>query len=326
VLAMPEALRPYREELGRSGQRLLPLAGEGPKEMAPPNRSRLWGLPSALGYAPLALKRYTELTGCHYVGFDSYAALGPNSCVLDVLAVRYALLPMELLGSKPGLTQAATELARGSGRWHHREDMGTVAVYENRRALPRAWLASEAVCLTADEVRRAVQESRLPDGRPFDPRRTALVEEPVSSAGAGHDGRAEVTEVADGRVEVVAESAGPAMLVLSDTYYPGWTAEVNGRPAKIYRTDYVLRGVLLPGGRSRVVFVFRPRSFHAGAALTGLSLLAAAGLLVLAVRKAVKAGCAGGEVPGGERYGNYVENSGILVTLAGRSAYTKGRG
>lgn len=324
VIAMPDGLRPYREELTRTGQRLLPLSGDGPKEMAPPNRSRLWGLPSALGYAPLVLKRYTELTDCHYIGFDSYAALDPASRVFDVLAVRYLLLPRTYLN--PALAKAAPLLTAGD-RWRHCADLGTVAIYENPRALPRAWLTAEAVCLSPDQVRQTIRQGRLPDGRLFDPRRTALVEEPVSFAGGGSEGRVEVIEAADGRVEVVAESAAPAFLVLSDTWYPGWQVEVNGRPATIARTNYVLRGVLLPGGRSRVVFTFRPQSFHLGVGITGLSVLVVLGLLVWGMRSkarnTVKAEDAGGEVSDGESDGNYGEKSGILVTLAGDSAYTR---
>jgi hypothetical protein len=280
VADLPEGLRAYRDDLGRSGQRLVPLIGNGPAEAAPPNRSRLWGVPSALGYCPLVLQRYCELTGCHYFGFDSYRGLAPANRAFDLLAVRYALAPRALLAGGALPVKTVQDLTEG-GRWQRCPDLGEAAVFRNRRAMPRAWLTPEVSCLKADEVRRTIQEGYLPDGRPYDPTRTALVEErvpfPAGAAGGGREVR--VTRLDDTRVEVEARCDAPAFLVLSDVYYPGWRAEVNGRAAAVYRTDYVLRGVALPAGVSRVVFTFRPWSFWAGAALTGAAMLLVMGLL-----------------------------------------------
>ena len=56
------------------------------------------------------------------------------------------------------------------------------------------------------------------------------------------------------------------MLVLHETYYPGWVAEIDGRPARILRADVLFRGVEVPPGQRTVVFRFAPLSF---ANLTG---------------------------------------------------------
>src|SRR5439155_26043671 len=77
-----------------------------------------------------------------------------------------------------------------------------------------------------------------------------------------------------GHVRVRTRAAAEALLVLGDVDYPGWRAFVDGRRTPIYRTDYVLRGVVVPAGEHVVEFVFRPVSFQRGLALTGLSALA----------------------------------------------------
>jgi uncharacterized membrane protein YfhO len=64
-----------------------------------------------------------------------------------------------------------------------------------------------------------------------------------------------------------------AFLVLSDVYYPGWQASIDGESTHIFQTDYVLRGVAVPPGTHLVKFDYRPVRFFAGALLNCLSSL-----------------------------------------------------
>jgi uncharacterized membrane protein YfhO len=60
---------------------------------------------------------------------------------------------------------------------------------------------------------------------------------------------------------------------LSDTYYPGWKAWVDGRPEKIYQANYAFRAVPLSAGVHQVKFVYDPVSFKWGAGVTLLGIL-----------------------------------------------------
>ena len=72
----------------------------------------------------------------------------------------------------------------------------------------------------------------------------------------------------------VPEKPSPGVLVLADTWYPGWRASVNGEPADVFPVDGMFRGVVLPDeGPHRVVFRYAPRSLQAGLGLSGLSVL-----------------------------------------------------
>lgn len=65
---------------------------------------------------------------------------------------------------------------------------------------------------------------------------------------AGAIARIQVNEDPD-RAEMTIETAHPGVLVLPDSYYPGWKGTVNSRPERIYRANYLFRGVLVePGG------------------------------------------------------------------------------
>ncbi|MGC8947560.1 MAG: YfhO family protein, partial [Anaerolineae bacterium] len=79
--------------------------------------------------------------------------------------------------------------------------------------------------------------------------------------GAGQ-GRIEVGYYGPNDVVLFVETDAPALLVLSDTFYPGWQAEVDGERAPIYRTNAVFRGVLVPPGKHRVEMTFRPSSLR----------------------------------------------------------------
>ena len=59
-----------------------------------------------------------------------------------------------------------------------------------------------------------------------------------------------------------------AFLYVSDTYYPGWRAYVDGKRTKIYRANLAFRAVQVPKGKHTVVFKYVPMSFYLGLVLT----------------------------------------------------------
>ncbi len=80
-------------------------------------------------------------------------------------------------------------------------------------------------------------------------------------------------------LQIFMESAG--LLVLSDAYYPGWVATVDGEDAEIFRANHVLRAVWLEPGTHDVIFSYSPASFRRGAVLSLLGVIACAVLLVV---------------------------------------------
>ncbi len=154
-------------------------------------------------------------------------------------------------------------------------DVGAATVFENLRARPRAWLVPEVRHVSPDEALNAIRSSRLSDGRGFDPARLALVEDAIDFKTQQPDPAAvaRVVQVNSREMEVHTETSAPAFLVTSDVLYPGWQATVDGAPARLYQTDYILRGVEVPAGSHIIRFTFIPKSFYYGAIVSGLSLL-----------------------------------------------------
>jgi hypothetical protein len=172
-------------------------------------------------------------------------------------------------------------------RWRKLAEYGEIAVYENLKAMPRAWFANRAVMAPSVEVLRTIKTGRLTDGTPFDPAETVLLESelfsnrtvktPLASSGASPAPKGEVKITAYGpqRIELQTVNSQPGFLVLSEIYYRGWEALVDGQRASVDRVNFTLRGLELSPGEHRVEFVFGAHSFRNGAAwsLAGMVLL-----------------------------------------------------
>ncbi len=195
---------------------------------------------------------------------------------------------LSLLGDR-GIWQPLTQEDIQFGdlsRWKRLDKAAGVEVYENLRAQPRAWLVPETMLATPPQIVSAIQSSRLPDGRTYEPALVALIEEPAAlrHGAPAADAKATFVEDHDTTVAIRTSSKQPAFLVLADFFYPGWRATVNGRPAPVFRTNYIQRGTLLPAGENTVRFEFRPMSFYTGAAVS-LGALAAILVAVLPPRR-----------------------------------------
>jgi hypothetical protein len=90
-----------------------------------------------------------------------------------------------------------------------------------------------------------------------------------------------VTRYEPQRVELEARLQRPGIVVLADVYYPGWTLEIDGKPAEILRTNRLMRGAAVTAGTHRLVYAYDPLSFRIGGLI---SLLSIALSLVLGVR------------------------------------------
>jgi membrane protein YfhO len=161
-----------------------------------------------------------------------------------------------------------------SARWKLLGRTAREEVYENARALPRAWLASDVRALEEEEALKVIRTGLLPDGSKWEPERTLL-----AGPGSGtklytppaRGGSAEVTRYEPNRVDVRTKSADATMLVLSENHYPGWRAYIDGQTVGVMRVNYNQRGVFVPAGEHEVSFVYRPKSVIIGAAVSLLT-------------------------------------------------------
>jgi uncharacterized membrane protein YfhO len=120
----------------------------------------------------------------------------------------------------------------------------------------------------------------------FDPRTRAVLsgEGAAVEAQGEPSGKAEIASYAPEQVTIHTRSGAPGLLLLTDAYYPGWTATIDGEEAALYRADGLFRGVMVPEGEHEVRFTFRSRPFEAGRLASLVSLMLWLILFVLTSR------------------------------------------
>ncbi|MBP9500829.1 MAG: YfhO family protein [Candidatus Promineofilum sp.] len=168
---------------------------------------------------------------------------------------------------------------------------GDVKIYENLDAQPRAFIVHDwrwTGGAQAAGVDEAVALMADPD---FDPRASAVIAGSPAGPEPSGDGLGivEIIHYSPEAIRLLAESDRDVLLVLTDAYYPGWEATIDGRPATIERVDGLFRGVFVPPGVHEVEFYYRPASLRTGMAITALGLLvmsaAAISLYVMSRRR-----------------------------------------
>ena len=90
--------------------------------------------------------------------------------------------------------------------------------------------------------------------------------------------KVQLTEHHGDRLTIQADLACDGMVVLSDTFFPGWRARVDHTAAQIYEVNGSMRGVLVPKGVHTVTMRYRPTRMYLGAGLTLLGVLGRLGL------------------------------------------------
>ncbi len=160
---------------------------------------------------------------------------------------------------------------------------GYVAIFENKSVLPRAF-AVPASGVEVIQGRKDQLEGLR--NRSFDPERSVILSAPLRLAGTSGEPASPLfksqVELTNGQMNELAfhaQASEPAVLVLSQTYYPGWKATVDGQEVPVFPANLALTGIPLPAGVHNVRFVFQPLSFKVGAALTLVSVMIAVGLV-----------------------------------------------
>jgi Bacterial membrane protein YfhO len=220
-------------------------------------RSILFQIDEIQGYSPIQLDRYWRLirrVATSPVFYNAATLQSIRSEVLRLFGVEWLILPTDQVLPVQA-TAVASEGRYTLYRFDHPEPRASL-VFEWQTVLPGTGL---------DMVLRP----------PFDPAIQAIVETqpsvggeplPQSRSGAGSAVYREV-DPEHVRVEVTADSAG--LLVVRNAFDRNWHATVDGRPAPVLVTDYLMQGVAVPAGTHTVELTYRDRWIGIGLLVSG---------------------------------------------------------
>lgn len=213
----------------------------------PPNFSTAYRVQAVSGYDPLYLRRYAEFIAAMERGKpDISVPFGFNRIIVPK---NYSSKLFDLLGVKYLLAMNDIEDPRYNLVFKEEE----TRLYEALETLPRAFFVDRVVFVTDRE--KAIETMFEED---FPASQSAVVEGDIGNYDESihHTGMVQIVSYAENEIVLVTESETGGLVVLLDSYYPGWRGSIDGLAAKIYVTDYTFRGVVVPKGTHTVRFSY----------------------------------------------------------------------
>jgi hypothetical protein len=192
--------------------------------------------------------------------FDGYTGITTNVAhlngawqIYDLMGVRY------YIGKKP-MRPNETPIFTGSSG---------MIVYKNPDALERTW--------TAHHVTRIADEKDLAPALQHPAAElkndVVLVKDAPEVAVCDSPDREKIDSYGQSRISIIAQMGCAGVLVLADTFTPGWNATIDGAPTRIYEAYGVIRAVAVPAGTHKIEFRYRPKGILYGSALTLLGFM-----------------------------------------------------
>lgn len=215
----------------------------------------------ALNSSGLKLDRFTRLEYEIFVEGLKYQISGsitPTDTYLflnRLTGVRYILTTSPLI----------SDLTHTTKTIDFKESDGKLYVNEFLDYYPRAFIVPRAEKKDSEEIYNELTASKV-----FDPLKVVYLEEDFDGWGAkgGLLSSLNVNKYEDQGVQISYESSADGFLFLSDTYYPGWRAYVDGKEEKIYQADYAFRAIKVSAGKHEVAFKYEPESVKYGISIS----------------------------------------------------------
>jgi hypothetical protein len=214
-------------------------------------RGTLFGIPDVLGYNPVQLPRYWS-----YIRATNHNPVFYNAAVIN----EPSLEDVRLTGTRYLIVPKGFEAVPAGRIVMSADDYDLVQVYgwEPRVSVVPSW--------TVDGDPQAALDTVLTPG--FDPSRTAQLEQDpgIEMAAGGEAGTATYREVEPADVRIVVDAASPSIVVIRNSFDPGWSATVDGVDTQVLATDHLIQGVAVPAGHHQIRLVYRDKEVSRGVA------------------------------------------------------------
>lgn len=139
-----------------------------------------------------------------------------------------------------------------------------VVVLENVSAQPRAFFVTLWQTASGAETLSTLLDKNFPTDKKI------ILDEEFNQFPQSVTNKAEIKDKGNGEIEVKTDM--PGLLFLSENYFPGWKASVDGKETKILRANYTFRAIPMGSGEHRVKIYYQPKSFQLGLIISLLSM------------------------------------------------------
>ncbi len=244
-------------QLPKEGHFLAFPGERDPLDTLLPNCNILLGLKEAQGgdsLYPLRLLLFAQLVNQNKERSNALYFTQPTSSLLNIAAIRY-IFSKKILNTT-GLLPLYYE--------------GGLYVIENKNAFPRFYLAGETLKIIEEEEALASLPSIYDT-------RVVIIEEGKPLHNQIGEYFISLREERTGFLKLQIKSDREAYLVITETFFPGWKAFVDGEEKRVVPANFTFQGVLVPAGEHEVILAYRPFTFKLGFyfALMGLGSISA---------------------------------------------------
>lgn len=206
-----------------------------------------------------ALRRWPYIV---FLGVANHLAPDKLYRLLGALNVKYMISFRKLEGRGVSLVRHFPE----HPSWLYRLD----------DVVPRAYVVSKTT-----EEKDALKTLRRLSSEQFNPLKEVILDQPLAIAlRKNFQAQARIVQYTNHQVTIHASLNGSGVLILADSYYPGWRVYVNGEEKEILRANFFFRAVPLSEGEHLVEFRYQPRSFTIGLAI---SLITLCGIVICSI-------------------------------------------
>ncbi|HLD25031.1 MAG TPA: YfhO family protein [Patescibacteria group bacterium] len=232
-----------------------------------PNSNIIWSVPHIDAYSGVPLRRTEIMDTLIRQGVDTRQGIATISAsakkILDLTGVG------TVISAYPVDAKGLTLITESRYRDTH------LYVYANPARSPRVYFAGQVVpALTLTEAYRAFENESFITGFSAVTGTALDIQTPNETATVSVSESADMTTLSI----VVRNNPGKTLLVVTDTYYPGWKATVDDKPTEILPVNIRHRGLIVPQGDHIVVFHYEPESLKSGAIISGVALAVIIGL------------------------------------------------
>ncbi|MBT5632152.1 MAG: YfhO family protein [Nitrospina sp.] len=194
--------------------------------------------------------------------------------LLNMMNVKYVVSTPQITSPDYKLVHSYDPIPQDLNEKEELEKSSIIKIYENQKMLPHAFLVPQCKILNSEDEYKRILESKT-----FNPEKVVLLDAEPENFSCDNKGLPDNQEwvtmdsYKSNTLELSVNSREERLLFLSDSYFPGWKAYVNGKKTPIHRANYLFRAIVIEPGKHKVRFEYDPFSFKLGLVITLLSIL-----------------------------------------------------